>query len=324
MLRSELLQRLTEIQTSIVTELNLNLNELRNSIAQQKQKLNDFETAISNHSTTLVDLRNSFSEQHAKMDGFNQTLTAHKIEIESLRNDNAKIEEKFKENEITLTELQNIKASYEDLHTKQNDLALKLMNIEQTNTIRSCDTTSSNVAQQNVKTFSSLFKSHTQNEAIQLQALNSETKNQESRRMNFIITGLDISSEDISSENCHTVSAQEKDAQIVAEIARDLEIELKGFVPQVKRFDQNNNKKIHVTSTVDIQREFVRKAKQLRNFDRWKNVYINPDLTKAQQEEQYLLRKALREAKLRDPSKDWIIRNHSIVTRPMKHSKNQD
>ena len=96
----------------------------------------------------------------------------------------------------------------------------------------------------------------------------------------------------------------------IGEIAEDLES------PEIKFNDcqySSDRKRIMVELESEEKLELLRKAKNLRNIPRWKNVFLRPGLTPAECAIQYELR-CLRRKKIEEqPEKRWKISEGKIV-----------
>lgn len=206
--------------------------------------------------------------------------------IESIEEDNSRLQrdiEELKENkQSTETLLRNLR----------NDLNI-LQAKTQTNTTTPLHT-------QNLRPLHFQLNPHSPtNEATVLRALNQEKEDQEAKRKNVVIKGLTIP------------STSSNDLNTVTEIISDLNCNIGSISPTIKRTGKNNDLLI-VTLTEEKSSYLIRNAKNLRNFEKWSNVFLNPDLTRAQSETQYLLRQALKEKKKSEPDKTWIIKNNKI------------
>ena len=69
---------------------------------------------------------------------------------------------------------------------------------------------------------------------------------------------------------------------------------------------------IVTVENIDIKIDILKLASQLRHLDRWRNVFINPDLSKKEREEGKLLRDKLAARRLAG-EKDLTIRNGKII-----------
>ena len=136
------------------------------------------------------------------------------------------------------------------------------------------------------------------NEATALTALNHEKEIQATKRKNVAIKGL-------------PPSTSTDDLKSVAEIINDLNCNIGSTTPKIRRTGKHNDLLI-VTLTEKLSSQLIKRAKNLRNFEKWNGIFLNPDLTKAQMETQYLLRQALRQKKESEPNETWIIKNNKI------------
>lgn len=162
-------------------------------------------------------------------------------------------------------------------------------------------------------TYASFFKSKT-NEATLLRNLNREKSDQESKKSNIIITGLPYSEVNPNQET--------DDKEIFQELANHITCDLTNInhkLLRIGKINENGTRKLLVKLNEEKRKEFLEKAKKLRSSDRWNTIYINADLTRAQQEAEYFLRNELRQKKTQNPDKKWIISKGRVVetqTRP--------
>ena len=68
-----------------------------------------------------------------------------------------------------------------------------------------------------------------------------------------------------------------------------------------------------MTLPIDKKREILSNAKVLRESQKFKTVFIQPDLTREEQKASYELRKALRETRSKNPGKQFKIQRGHIV-----------
>ena len=61
------------------------------------------------------------------------------------------------------------------------------------------------------------------------------------------------------------------------------------------------------------RREIMTKAKTLKTSTQFKDVFIEPDMTTAEREEQYQLRQKLRKTRADNPDKDFRIKSGQII-----------
>lgn len=167
-------------------------------------------------------------------------------------------------------------------------------------------------------TYASLFKTEACKAKI-LNSLNRERLSQESKKSNIIISGLTL-----PDNPDDTAQLQIVDQETIKEIAKDLDIDLSTTNFTTRRFgkiNDENKQKVLVKLNAEKRKVLLNKARSLRTKLRWENVFINPDLTKAQEEAQYLLRRELREKRQLEPTKRWVINRGQIVeqnqTRPV-------
>ena len=66
----------------------------------------------------------------------------------------------------------------------------------------------------------------------------------------------------------------------------------------------------------EIRDRILSRARNLRDKEKFSNVYIQSDKTKTEREEEYRLRCELRKARAAEPHTSFYIRNGEIVRRP--------
>lgn len=96
-------------------------------------------------------------------------------------------------------------------------------------------------------------------------------------------------------------------------------------VTQVGQTREDGSQAVIVTfSSIESRRALLRKAKDLRKFDQWTNVFIGPDLTPAEREIQFHLRAQLREKREKDKDNTWIIQGSRIVKKMESESNKNE
>ena len=107
------------------------------------------------------------------------------------------------------------------------------------------------------------------------------------------------------------------DVNLVHEISGKLSVELSPSDFSVKRVPPKEGQKrnLLIVSFNDTVKRLalLRKAKKLREFSEYAGIFINPDLTRAEQQKQFELRQELREKRASQPDKAWIIRNDRVI-----------
>lgn len=263
---------------------NLSSNTLNAALEKLKTELTSiFKEDLKAQTNTLKAI---IDRQAEEIDILKDTITAQNTIIEQLTNRNATTEKS----------LEILKNEVKEITNKPN--------------LENQDGTSIDVGNRTGnKSYASLFKSKTTNEAVYLKALNNEKSAQEHKAKNIIVSGI--------------LTTNKSDPEIIKQLALDLKIEIPSTVNISTRRIGKEKHLVCATTTVEIQKQFIKQAKNLRKLSEWNNVYINPDLTIAQLEEQYLLRKLLRDKKNEEPDKDWIIKNGAVKTRT-SHASQSD
>lgn len=252
-----------------------------------------------------------------QIDKLIETNTKQQAEIEQLTklttNQQTLIESLDKKLKSHTTKIGKIETGFTTkllLEETVNDLKVSLHNIElkfeelQKETKTNITKIETNIPKA-APTYASFFKDEA-SKATLLTSLNNETKQQDLKKSNIVLTGVPLP----AANNPNT------DSNIFQELATDLECDLTNIQFSTKRvgkINEQNCQKIIIKITPEKRAELVRKSKQLRDLDKWNNVYLNPDLTKAQQEAQYLLRCELRNKIAAEPNKRWVISRNRIV-----------
>lgn len=136
---------------------------------------------------------------------------------------------------------------------------------------------------------------------------------QENRKLNLIVSG--------------TKPDDEKDDKlIVSEVSEALNVSLEGVRVETKRIGQvrqDGSQLLRVKLNAEARHELLIKSRDLKNFQSFRCVYIQPDLTREQQQIQYELRQDLRAKRQSDPQKIWkISRGRVIEVKPTKQPNN--
>jgi len=109
---------------------------------------------------------------------------------------------------------------------------------------------------------------------------------------------------------------QKDEEAVVKEIAEELDVSLDGVRVSAERrgrVKEDNTQLLVVKLTDEKRSEPLRAARRLRVSTKFKNVFLEPDLTPAEQHEQFLLRKELRELRNKHPDKNFRIKGGIIV-----------
>ena len=128
--------------------------------------------------------------------------------------------------------------------------------------------------------------------------------------LNVIFSGIHEESEGSPKER------KDKDREKVIEILSALDIEPSAFVSltRVGKIDSSNHRKIKVTiKDFETRMSILHNTSKLRRSHKFKDVYINPDLTLAQSKELYALRQERNEK--RKAGLDVVIYRNKVVER---------
>lgn len=110
---------------------------------------------------------------------------------------------------------------------------------------------------------------------------------------------------------------EEDDQEALNFMTEALDVDMTGVKTTLKRIKRNEKPDILIATVgEDKKREFLKKAKLLRNTAGCEQTYISPHYTKAEEEQQFHLRQELKKRKLEHPEQDLIIRHGEIITRP--------
>src|SRR5690606_20526793 len=105
------------------------------------------------------------------------------------------------------------------------------------------------------------------NAAVVARIVRTEEKARESKANNVIISGLTVSDEQNASDQTN-------------EILCELQIPITpGTIKKVALIGKESHKKVCVTLSADRRAELLKKCRALRNSVRFREVYVNPDLT---------------------------------------------
>ena len=107
------------------------------------------------------------------------------------------------------------------------------------------------------------------------------------------------------------------DTELVMEIAKvmGLEIEIGDInTKRIGRAHETTNKQVMiVTFTSPEKRMSLLKGGKNLKDTKFQEVYISPDLTKVEQEQQFYLRQERRRRRTDDPTKTFIIRDNKVI-----------
>ena len=136
-------------------------------------------------------------------------------------------------------------------------------------------------------------------EAVKFQIM--ENEQIEGKKLNLIISNLDVPEDP---------ETDESNVNKLIEEALDLEIKIQECI----RFGTYTPKLLRVTlNNIDDKKKILSKATTLRGNDNYKDVYIRPDLTKAQREQSKKLSARLREIRERNKDKVFKISKGQII-----------
>ena len=132
-----------------------------------------------------------------------------------------------------------------------------------------------------------------------------EGKRQSSKENNLVIKGIIQSDED---------------NELVHKILTELKLELTVTVKDVKRIGRPDKdtglKPLLLIELADKTEKLrvLKEANKLKNNDAYKNVYINPDLTRTEMESQFNLRAELKKRRNEKPDDIHYIRDDNIIS----------
>lgn len=250
-------------------------NAEKQELLAQIQKLND---ANVKHQKEIETLQKTIKAQEAKIKKL-ETTTQTKL-TDTINDFDVKIETVKVDYSDKFAQVNDLVASH---NTKITELINKVSNLEHNNTTK--------------PTFASLFKTDAV-KATLLTSLNREKTEQDAKRSNIVISGIPVS--------------DTPDIDLVKEISVEVGCDLSTIEITTRRIGTAG--RILVKLNPEKRKELLEKAKRLRTNERSINVYINPDLTRAQAHQQYLLRCELRRKKISEPTKKWVIARGRVMT----------
>lgn len=131
-----------------------------------------------------------------------------------------------------------------------------------------------------------------------------EQEEHQNRERNVIISGA-------------RVGTKEEDLALVKEIADDIGVNLDGVKLELERIgkvQENGNQLLRVRMSADKKRELLSGARNLARGN-FKDVFIRPDRTPAEQKADFELRKELKAKKSEHPGTPWVIQRGKVVER---------
>lgn len=133
-----------------------------------------------------------------------------------------------------------------------------------------------------------------------------EERRQQEKRMNLLVRGM------VPNENLSDSDSVKQMANDVGVVLPSEEFTVKRIPPKTGQPDRN----LILVTFKDAQKRMalLRKSKELRHQVLYTDVFINPDLTKAEQAKQYELRQLLRKQRTDEPNKKWFIRNNKVLS----------
>ena len=130
-----------------------------------------------------------------------------------------------------------------------------------------------------------------------------EKSAQEKRKTNIIISGL-------------KPGVSESDSTLVRNLAQSLGVSLEQNVvtQRVGKVNDDGCQLLRVdVKTETIKWQLIGKSKNLLNFDNYRKVYINPDLTADEQKVAFELRQRLKKARSEKPNASYRIKKGEII-----------
>ena len=115
-------------------------------------------------------------------------------------------------------------------------------------------------------------------------------------------------------------SEETPDTTVVEEFMNEIGIKIDGNFKS-KRIGKKNDKEMQMLLVTlkdgEIRDHILSRARNLRDKEKFSNVYIQSDKTKTEREEEYRLGCELRKARAAEPRTSFYIRNGEIVRRPI-------
>ena len=148
-----------------------------------------------------------------------------------------------------------------------------------------------------------------ENYAVSLEEMVEEANRRHQKRKKVIISNLPEPSSGSLQER------KSEDRSAVCEIISDLGLDDVDFETQrIGKTDSKRPRLLCVTSSDKASKfELQRSAKELRKSEKYRNIYINPDLTFIQREKNRKLRNELKEK--REQGLDVFIKNGKVMLR---------
>lgn len=212
----------------------------------------------------LDKLMETNAKQQAEIDYLSKVTTNQQTLIEAL-------DKKLKSQSTKISKIEagfatKLEETISELRESLINLGLKFEDL-QNETKTNLDKLETNIPKAS-PTYASFFKNEA-SKATLLNTLKNETKQQESKKSNIVVTGIPLPE----------ANTPNLDRDIFKELATALECDLTNILFSTKRvgkINENNCQKIIVKLTPEKRAELVKKSKQLRDFVKWNNVYINP------------------------------------------------
>ena len=139
-----------------------------------------------------------------------------------------------------------------------------------------------------------------------------EKQDKDSRKLNIIVHGLK------ESEKKEAVDRKQDDIILLNEVFEEIGVKSVNVKSAIRLGKVDNKKHRLLKVVLDVKKDkhdILSNASKLRNNDRFSKVYISPDLTAKEREEDKKLRAELE--KIREESKienkKWVIKNKKIV-----------
>ena len=96
-------------------------------------------------------------------------------------------------------------------------------------------------------------------------------------------------------------------------LANNIGVELTTDDFTTRRFGEANKVMEIKLNEKKKKAEILRNCRKLRDLTFYKGVFINPDLTKPERQQQFELRQLLKEQRKNNPEKTWKIYKNAII-----------
>lgn len=134
------------------------------------------------------------------------------------------------------------------------------------------------------------------------QLVRKEESEQEFKKDRLVFRGLTLGEDECEDES------------IVREVAEEIGVNLDGVRLETKRIGKGERASMVSVKIDSLKRKDVLKnSKNLKGNDKFGNVYINPDRTRGELHNDFLLRSELKERRQAESTKQWVIFRGKVI-----------